>query len=141
MIFSVKAMPSMPAGYSHVAKSTQFGFFGVPMVFQVTSTVAPTPFPVRFTVNVDEANPAPRLLKGGVTEAGLDIILTNPHAMAPTASVAPMDVLHLQEPPVELALCFAVTRFGDSKTFLFHVEFFERPNTAVAKHGDKEGSG
>lgn len=128
MYFTVGPVSSLPEGITLLSRGTQFGYYDVPMVFQLTSTVVPAPFPIRFTVKLDATKPDGQLVNLGVTPQGLDLILYNPAGPMPTTMPQSVAVLGLAPQKVQLNIQFMLSRMAtDIPHFLFYFEFHEQP--------------
>ena len=132
MVFKIEAAPSLPAGLSLVQRGTQLAYLDVPMTFLLTSTTVPKPFPIRFTLRIDASKKPGELVKGIVTEQGLDITLYNPFKIGPSTLMEPMAVLGLPSERTSLLMQFAVGSLGEVKQFVFHYEFYEQPMSPEA---------
>lgn len=139
MIYTVTADSSTPEGMKLVGRVTQFGYFDVPMVFMVTSTVVPKPLPVRFTVKEDETKGKPEITKGKISEDGLDVTLFNPHNGGPTGLLEPTELLYLSDPCFSLLMHFVLTRLPAAKHFMFFAEFYEQAKQAPSQAARPEG--
>ena len=129
-MFTVRPHLSVPDGLTLVSRVTQFGFYGVPMTFMVTSEVVPTPLPLRFTVKLDGAKKGPELGQEQLSAEGMDVFLINPHENGPTGNLTPMEILFLSNPPTHLLMSFVLARVPTADRFLIHIEFYERAISA-----------
>jgi hypothetical protein len=130
MIFKVEPVPTAPEGMTLVARGSQLCFLDLPMIFMVTSTVVPNPFPIRFTVREDPTKKTPEVEQQNITEAGLDIILYNPYPSGQTMSTSPWTILTLANPPIDLRVHFIFSRLQNVKHSLFFFEFYEQAKPA-----------